>query len=191
MNNNNYKINPCKACRKNYDISDINSINQCCYDTLAAFEGTNSINDYRNRPEAGNCQKCILDSMDAIGRTPCDLRMTAYPSWVQVPHYFPALLDKEGDVDAAVEKCFDACSTNKYSNECSRNCIIDSESVEEVKVIENYALNRKTYGQESSDIKKALSNDYVYVTSITISSIIVIFFLVYILSLFENVKGKN
>ena len=190
MNNNSYKINPCAACRKNYDISDINSINQCCYDTLGAFEGTHSINDFRNRPEAANCQQCILDSMDAIGRTPCDLRMTAYPSWVQVPHYFPALLDKEGDVNTAVEKCLEVCSTNKYPGECSRNCIIDSESVEAVEVVENYALNRKKYGTEESSIKKVLSNDYVYIVSITISFIICIFFLVYILSLFEK-PSKN
>lgn len=180
---NNYKINPCNACRKNYDISDINSINQCCYDTLAAFEGTNSINDFRNRPEAANCQKCILDSMQSINRTPCDLRMTAYPSWIQAPHYFPALLDKEGDVNSAVEKCLDLCSTNTYQGECSKNCMIDSQAIE---VIENYALNQKTYGTHESPIKKALSNDYVYIVSITISLIIFIFFLIYILSLFEN-----
>ena len=60
MSNNNYKINPCKSCRQNYDLTDINSINQCCYNTLAAFEGKTSLNSFRNSPEVMNCQKCIL-----------------------------------------------------------------------------------------------------------------------------------
>jgi len=185
---NSYKINPCKSCRKNYDITDINSINQCCYNTLGAFEGTTSINDFRNNPEAMNCQQCILDSMKSINRTPCDLRMTAYPDWIQAPHYFPKLLDEEGDVGKATEKCIELCKSNRYPNECMLNCQLDSDAVE---TVENYVYNTKKYGVEESSIKKLLSNDYVYITVVTICSIIFIFLTVWLLSLFEGGTKKK
>ena len=37
---NNLQLNPCSACMKKYDIKDINNINQCCYDTAAAFDSS-------------------------------------------------------------------------------------------------------------------------------------------------------
>jgi hypothetical protein len=133
MNNDKtYMINPCEACKNNFDIKDINDINQCCYDTLGAFEGADSLNAFRNTPEARNCQQCVLDSMKSIGRDPCDLRMTAYPSWIQAPHYFPKILIDEGDVGTAKRKCIELCKTNRYPGECSNNCKIDSEAVQTV-----------------------------------------------------------
>ena len=183
MNNNSYKINPCKSCRKNYDLTDINSINQCCYDTLGAFEGVTSLNDFRNSPEAKNCQQCVLSSMYAIDKTPCDLRMTAYPQWVQAPHYFPGLLEQEGDINIAKKMCMDACKSNRYPNECSMNCKIDSDAVE---TVENYAHNMKMYGSNSNLGNKLISNDYVYVSVLTVGSIVSVFILVYLLSIFQK-----
>lgn len=129
---NTYEINPCEACKKNFDITDINDINQCCYDTLGAFEGADSLNAFRNTQSAANCRQCVLDSMQSIGRDPCDLRLTAYPSWIQAPHYFPNLLLQEGDVQTAKNKCIEICKTNRYPGECANNCKIDSDAVQTV-----------------------------------------------------------
>lgn len=182
-NTNNYKINPCKSCKKNYDITDINSINQCCYNTLGAFEGTVSLNDFRNNPESINCQQCISESMHTIDRTPCDLRMTAYPQWIQTPHYFPGLLEQEGDVNTAKNMCLDVCRTHRYPNECSINCKIDSDAVESV---ENYTYNMKKYGDKNNPVTDLLSNDYFFISIITIGCIIAIFIIVYILVMFQK-----
>jgi len=151
MSNKSYKINPCNACKKNYDIKDINNINQCWYDTLGAYEG-GTLNDFRNRPEASNCDKCVIESKLAMGRDLCEFRLTAYPSWIQSPHYFPGFLESEGSVDKAVEMCIEACETNTYPGECKRNCKIDSDAVESV---ENFLINSKF---ENNNI---LKNDYI------------------------------
>jgi len=152
MSENKFKINACKACKKNYDITDINSINQCCYDTLNAFEGDSF-------PDNQNCKDCIHESATALGLDECKFRSDGYPSWHQAPHYFPAFLEEEGDVGIAKNKCIDACKTNRYPGECEQNCKIDSDAVE---TVENYVLNQKKYGHHQNDFQKLMSNNYIY-----------------------------
>lgn len=139
----NFKINACKACKNNYDIKDINNINQCCYDTLGAFEGATSINSFRDKPQAENCKMCVQESIKALGRDPCEFRLPGYPTWVQVPHYFPALLEQEGNVEKAKTKCIEACNSNRYKLECIKRCKIDADAVE---TVENYELNTNNPG---------------------------------------------
>lgn len=170
---NNFKINPCKACKKNYDITDINNINQCCYDTLGAFEGATSINSFRDRPEAENCKSCIQESIKALGRDPCEFRLTGYPTWVQVPHYFPPLLEQEGDVEKAKNKCIEACSTNRYKDECMKRCKIDADAVE---VVESFTINTN-----NPDVK-----DYLQIFLYGIFIFIGVIFLLTILSSINN-----
>ena len=168
---NTFNINPCSACRKNYDITDINDINQCCYDTLGAFEGANSLNAFRNSPEAQNCRQCVLDSMQSIGRDPCNLRLTAYPSWIQAPHYFPGLLTQEGNVETAKDKCLELCQSNRYAGECANNCKIDSDAVE---TFENYTQKKSLY--KSGDItQEIMSSPYLLVVAGFIVGLIVFF----------------
>jgi hypothetical protein len=123
-------LNPCAACRKKYDITDINNINQCCYNTLSAFTGATSLNQIRNTPEAQNCIKCVEESKKALGRDNCDFRLTAYPSWIQAPHYFPELLHQTKDVNIAKQQCIKDCQTNRYPNQCMDNCEMDASAVE-------------------------------------------------------------
>jgi hypothetical protein len=161
MSNKSFKINPCKGCKKNYDIKDINNINQCCYDTLGAYVG-GTLNDFRNRPEAANCDQCLTESKLAMGRDLCEFRLTAYPGWIQAPHYFPGFLESEGDVEKAKDMCMQTCETNTYSGECQRNCKIDADAVESV---ENFLINSKF-----SD-NNILKNDSVFLTVISIGII--------------------
>jgi hypothetical protein len=131
---NNFELNPCAACMQKYDPKDINSINQCCYDTFAAFYGASSVNQIRNIPEAQNCVKCVENAKSMLGKSDCDLRLTASAIWSQVPHYFPELLQETKDMDKAKKKCLDLCKNNRYMNECSENCITDFNAVETYKV---------------------------------------------------------
>ena len=176
MSNKSFKINPCKACKKNYDIKDINNINQCCYDTLGAYEGA-TLNDFRNRPEAENCNQCLTESKLAMGRDLCEFRLTAYPGWIQAPHYFPGFLESEGDVEKAKEKCMQACETNTYSGECQRNCKIDADAVESV---ENFLINSKFADNN------ILKNDNVFLTVISIGIILGTFILVQIINFLKK-----
>ena len=49
---------------------DVNNLNQCCYETLAAFSG------YIKDPEKAksNCVTCINDKLESMGTNYCDLR---------------------------------------------------------------------------------------------------------------------
>jgi len=176
MTTNKFKINPCKACKKNYDITDINNINQCCYDTLSSFEG----NVFPDNP---NCNKCVQESISKLGRDPCEFRPAGTPSWNQVPHYFPALLEEENDIQSAKDKCIEACKTNRYSAECEKNCQIDSDAVE---TIENYTLNQKKFGQPQNMLEKLLSNDYVYKFVVIGGILLSVFLIIYFVKSFST-----
>ena len=134
-----YNLNPCKSCKQNYNIKDLNSINQCCYDTLNAFEGSKSI-ERNNFPMVENCKQCLKESIHSIGRDSCNMRLGSYPSWIQAPHYFPSLLDQERNVEKARHMCMKACESNRYRGECELNCKLDSDAV---KAIENFIYNDK------------------------------------------------
>lgn len=128
---NNFRLNPCAACMKKYDITDINNINQCCYDTFAAFSGVSSINEIRNNPEAKNCIECVKKSKLAMGKDLCEFRLPAYPVWTQDPHYFPDLLYETKNPKEAREKCMKLCNDNFYPNQCKDNCETDYNTVEQ------------------------------------------------------------
>ena len=144
MNSSKYVINPCSSCTKKYGIKDINNINQCCYDTLGAFTGNTSLNSYRDSPVADVCKRCIQNSIKALGRDPCEFRPAPYPNWVQVPHYFPALLETSENPEEALLKCEELCKTNQYPNECKEACQMDYDSTS-IAQVENYEREEENY----------------------------------------------
>ena len=91
---NNFEINPCKACFEKFRTGkcSINSINNCCYTTLAAYKGNPSINSFRNSPEGQNCAQCLTKAINMFGNSTCDLRLTASPVFDISNHYFPNLI---------------------------------------------------------------------------------------------------
>lgn len=134
----NYKINPCHACMEKYKKNncDINNINNCCYETLAAFYGIPNVNRIRDTKDAENCVKCLYNQMKNMGRTPCDFQLAPPPIFAQVPHYFPKYLAKSNDIQKAKQLCIQKCNSNIYSEECKENCITDSLAVESYHSIE-------------------------------------------------------
>jgi hypothetical protein len=125
-----FNINPCKACKLKCKGDDVNCINNCCSDTIAAFKGVSSINTIRNDPDFQNCVKCLNNSIDCLGSNTCDMRITAAPVWTQVPHYFPELLNEYKDVNMAKNSCYNFCLDCKYKNSCIQNCNTDADAVE-------------------------------------------------------------
>lgn len=123
---NNIKIDPCSACLEYYDITDINNINSCCYNTLGAFLNKNNINEIKHSPEAKNCANCIQESIKALGRDPCEFRPSPPAIISTSPHFLPYILKEEPDLNIALNKCLTMC---KNSKECAKNCNIDALAV--------------------------------------------------------------
>lgn len=158
-----YKINPCKACEKKLSGGrcNVNTMNDCCYGTLAAFSGAISSTSINNSEAADNCKACVqkvMDGMGVFGRSECDLKLSSPPLWLQSPHYVPSLLNDGMDPENALKECVKLCNDTKYPNECKLNCQTDYDAVE-IPVIENFTTITK-----SKDHK----NDIFFIIVITI-----------------------
>lgn len=150
-----YRINPCRACEKKLGKTycNVNTMNDCCYGTLAAFSGVTSSNAIVNDASAENCKKCVqkvMDNMGVFGRSQCDLKLSAPPLWIQSPHYLPSLLNGGMEPKKARDECMKMCETTKYAGECQENCQTDYDAIETIaslnKVVENFEQNEKTIG---------------------------------------------
>lgn len=129
-----YDINPCEACYQKYKNTDcnINDLNNCCYETLAAFANVSSVNSIRNSQQAKNCVECLkqrMKSMGPFGRTFCDLRLQPAPIIENAPHYFPYFLNENNTPDKAYELCINKCKNSKYPYECLENCKTDRNAI--------------------------------------------------------------
>jgi hypothetical protein len=124
-----FDINPCYACLKKFspENSDINNINNCCYETLAAFKGTDNVNSIR---DAQACVECVTAQIYNLDRTRCDFQIQAPPIFNQSSHYFPELYSKSLDKEKSKNECLNMCKTNRYPNECAINCVTDADAVE-------------------------------------------------------------
>lgn len=132
-----YKINPCRACEKKLSGSkcNVNTMNDCCYGTLAAFSGATSSNAINNDEAANNCKACVqkvMNGMGVFGRTPCDLKLSAPPIWLQSPHYVPTLLNEGKTPDEARCECMRLCRETKYPQDCQLNCQTDYDAIEQL-----------------------------------------------------------
>lgn len=123
---NNIKIDACSACLDYYDITDINNINSCCYNTLGAFLNKNNINEIRHSPESQNCINCVQQSIKALGRDPCEFRPSPPAIISTTPHFLPYILKDEPDLNSALSKCLSMCQNSK---ECAKLCNIDALAV--------------------------------------------------------------
>lgn len=172
-----FNINPCKSCLDKYNEGnyyDINNINDCCYNTLYAFKNTNNINEIINSPEAQNCNKCVTDYMQYIGRDKCNFKLEPPPIWNNTSHYFPKLLHQENDIKKAHTICISECDKTFYPNQCKQNCDTDANSVENF----NSYLPKNNI-KSNSDIQKINQVPF-YIGFVLLSiifSIIIIFFI--------------
>lgn len=123
-------INPCKACSIKYENEGcpINSMNNCVFETTAAFAGVPSLNAI-SVEGSDSGEKCIANIRNKMGPFPgwYKNRKIAKPAiFIQAPHYVPQLLQKGHDVESARNMCIRMCNGN---GECIDNCNTDANAV--------------------------------------------------------------
>jgi len=174
----NFTINPCLSCHKKFKDGnyDVNNINQCCYETLDAFQGTGSVNSVRRSEAAKNCVECVNNAIKNSGKDPCDLRISPPALWGNVPHFFPSLLNETKDVKRAGDECKKMCLGTSYPNQCVENCDTDMNAVEmyDGKEVGEVTEKKVTY-QKLSSSKYEKSNKMVYYISVVIVIILLLF----------------
>jgi hypothetical protein len=178
-----YKINPCKACEKKLQRTrcNVNTMNDCCYATLAAFSGATSSNAINNDESANNCKECVqkvMNGMGVFGRTPCDLKLSAPPLWQQSPHYLPSLLNDGKTPDEARNMCMFMCKETQYPNMCMENCQTDYDALELIP-IQKRKQNIEKFNEISSE-KKGM-NKAMRVTLLVLVLLILITIILYFL----------
>ena len=150
----NYKLNPCNACLKFYkkteNSCDINTINNCLSETVAAFKNVSSNSNFTETTANIHIKDCLNNIMKSQGRNECNFQLQNAPVFVQTPHYFPQLLRENGNPDTSFLKCIEIASKNmSYPKESIKNCLIDYMSIEkenlkpEENIVEKYS-NGKT-----------------------------------------------
>jgi hypothetical protein len=132
-------------------------MNDCCYATLAAFSGATSSNAINNDESANNCKECVqkvMNEMGVFGRTPCDLKLSAPPLWLQSPHYVPSLLNDGKTPDEARNTCMFMCKETRYPNACMENCQTDYDALELTIVQKNKEGQREQKSNENNNLNK-------------------------------------
>ena len=133
-----YNINPCKACWQKYKNGDcnINELNDCVVDTATAFSTFPSNESLRGTPVGQNWQDCMSQKMAELPyqagepRTFCNFQLNVAPRWLEVPHYFPQLLEDTKDPKKALSLCHQKCQSHRLPNTCSTVCQTDHNAVE-------------------------------------------------------------
>lgn len=163
-----YKINPVKGIEKKIkrggDVG-IMERNNDCYGICGAFSN-NSGNSYMIDKSCGDrCDSYIEEQRHKFyGTGSCGHQAPYRPVlWNEVPHYFPALLNKGLSLEEALTKCKYYCENN---NECKEACQLHHDSVERF-TMENPLLSGDKLPVESR-VEKSLLPVIIIVISISV-----------------------
>lgn len=134
-----YNINPCKACWQKYKNGDcnINELNDCVVDTSTAFSTFPSNNSLRGNLKGQNWQDCIAQKLAELPyvagkpRSFCNFQVNTAPRLLQIPHYYPELLEKTQDPKKALKMCHQMCQGDRLSETCKETCECDHSAVED------------------------------------------------------------
>lgn len=117
------KINAVSACSMRHG-DDINPLNECCYQTCAAF-----IDGGQSKVIRSDCgQRCkahLRSLVQCKGKDDCSLKLNT-PSVKNYPQRFKSCF--KGDPDDALSCCLNSCD----SNECQERCIDAFNALQEV-----------------------------------------------------------
>lgn len=121
------KINAVSACSMKYGADAINKLNECCYNTCAAF-----IDGGQSQVIKSDCgQRCSAHLRKVArckGKDDCSLKIEV-PSMKNYPQRFKTCFENhQGDADDALGCCLHSCS----SNECQERCINAYNALQEV-----------------------------------------------------------
>ena len=110
------ELYPCGACVMRYGVDDINSINDCCFNTCSQFvDGDQQA--IINSPCGQQCVKCIKNSASCKGKNNCQFRLGAPVIRIR-PQQFKQCLMETGDKDQALECCFKKCGNFDEQESC-------------------------------------------------------------------------
>lgn len=115
--NNDLNIDACSACTARHGMNNINAVNDCCYNTCAAFVD-GDISDVINSPCGQNCKRCIQNSLACKGKTSCGKNL-AVPTIPSRPQNFKSCLEQTDDTKSALGCCMQRCN----DSECQEHCI--------------------------------------------------------------------
>lgn len=126
------QINPCKGCIQKYGIEDINSLNDCCYNTCSSFVGQNglgsSVANILNTDCGKACSNCILMSIRAKNRNPREFWPNP-PVVRDRPHFFMDYYRHFQNRDKAYKMCLHSCCSQQNPGECKQHCFFDSTAI--------------------------------------------------------------
>jgi hypothetical protein len=122
---NRLSLTPARGCIAHYGTQDINSVNDCCYNTCATFMGQNQSDVIQS--ECGDmCQSAMYDLIRLNQRNPCEF-------WPEIPVIkgrpttFLENLKRTGDPNKAFQHCVMDCNRimPNYPNQCKLQCWMD------------------------------------------------------------------
>ena len=130
------KINPVKAAITAYKNGNcgIHELNNACFSVCSAYNGGQTAWDI-TQPCAKQCDSLIEEMrIKTYGSGYCDHHAPNRPVlWNQIPHYFPNLYNQTKNTSQALQECIMKCRDNKLSEECIKNCKLDSYAIVEKK----------------------------------------------------------
>ena len=164
-----YNINPCKACMQKYknENYNINELNDCVVDTATAFSAFPSNNSLRGDLLGQNWQDCIAQKLSQLPyvagkpRNFCNFQVNMAPRLLQVPHHYPALLEKTKNQKKALKMCHQMCEKERLTETCKATCDCDHNAVENFSKKVKFADECGTKGLNSAGIpgcKSSLRN---------------------------------
>ena len=142
----NYDINPCKACWQKYNNGDcnINDLNDCLVDTATAFSTFPSNNSIGGTLLGQNWKDCIaqkLAEMPYVAGKPrsfCNFQLNMAPRLLDVPHFYPKLLEDTKNQKKALAMCHKKCEVDcRQTETCKMTCNVDHNAVE------NFSVKKK------------------------------------------------
>lgn len=110
------QVNPCPVCVQRYGPTDMNSINDCCYQTCASFvSGTQS--DVIRSECGQRCKQCIQGLIQSNQKNPCQFHLPV-PSIRLDNQNFKVCLERVGNKDQALECCLQASQCTEDTERC-------------------------------------------------------------------------
>lgn len=122
------QANPCNACLKKLEHEgnlNYHSVNDCCWNTMAAVTGENSNTSIRDYENCVDCVNAQIPTVLGFQRSRCNLTPKVPPIWHQAPHYFPDMYRRTRDADGSLNECIIECQSNNLKGECCDNCRTD------------------------------------------------------------------
>lgn len=109
-------VNPCSACSLRYDKTDINNLNDCCFQTCAQFVD-GSQQDVIQSECGQKCVKCVTQGVNCLGKDRCGLD-PEIPSIRLTPKHFKECLSQTETPTEALSCCLNRSSNFEEQERC-------------------------------------------------------------------------